>query len=279
MVMATRTEASRVDGALRRAVPDAQRPEISGGCAAPDGGAAERAVHLDTLAWLPALLQTTDAGFPTGAYAHSFGFEEAVRLGLVGDEATLGDFLRDHVVPALADFELPYLRFVWTTVTTTGKGNTTAIVALDAEVGAGKLARETREGSATLGGRRLRALRLLFPADAWLAALAADVAAGALAGHHVTVCAFGAVTAGVPLHAALLAYFYGNVAGVCTAAPKLLRIGAEGCQRVLTAAGREAQGAVARSLQVAREDAGWFDPLLEIASMRHERAAERLFIS
>ena len=239
----------------------------------------EASWEVDALAWLPALLQTTDAGFPTGAYAHSFGFEEAVRLGLVGDEATLGDFLREHVVPALADFELPYLRFVWTAVTTTGEGDTTEIAALDAEVGAGKLARETREGSVTLGGRRLRALRLLFPGDPRLAALAADVAAGTPAGHHVTVCAFGALAAGVPLRAALLAYFYGNVAGVCTAAPKLLRIGADACQRVLRTAGREAEAAVARSLGVAREDAGWFDPLLEIASVRHERAAERLFIS
>ena len=45
-------------------------------------------------------------------------------------------------------------------MTTTGEGDTTEIAALDAEVGAGKLARETREGSVTLGGRRLKALRL-----------------------------------------------------------------------------------------------------------------------
>jgi len=41
----------------------------------------------------------------------------------------------------------------------------------------------------------------------------------------------------------------------------------------------EAKEAVAASLGVAREDAGCFNPLLEIASMRHERAFERLFIS
>lgn len=228
------------------------------------------------LAWLPLLLQTTDAGFPTGAYAHSFGFEEAVRLGLVRDEATLGDFQREHVIPALAHFELPYLRFAWTAA---AAGDAADLAALDAEVGAGKLARETREGSITLGTRRLRALRGIHPADARLAGLAAAVAAGTVAGHHVIVCAFGAVAGGVPLRGALLAYFYGNVAAVCTAAPKLLRIGAEGCQRVLRAAVDEAETAVAHSLGVAREDAGWFDPLLEIASMRHERAGERLFIS
>ncbi len=230
----------------------------------------------DRWAWLPLLLQTTDATFPTGAYAHSFGFEEAVRLGLVRDETTLGDFQREHVIPTLAEFELPYLRFAWTVARS---GDLAETAALDAELGAGKLARETREASAALGVRRLKALRLLHPEDARLTALAADVAAGTVAGHHAVVCAFGAAAAGVPLRAALSAYFYGSVAGVCTAAPKLLRIGSDGCQRVLAAAGREAETAVARSLEVPREDAGWFDPLLEIASMRHERAGERLFIS
>ncbi len=36
---------------------------------------------------------------------------------------------------------------------------------------------------------------------------------------------------------------------------------------------------VARSLTVSRDELGWFDPLVEIASMQHEIAYERLFIS
>ena len=46
------------------------------------------------LSWLPALLQTSDALFPTGAYAHSLGFEESVRLGIVRDEDSLRAFLK-----------------------------------------------------------------------------------------------------------------------------------------------------------------------------------------
>ncbi len=43
---------------------------------------------MTDLPWLPFLLQTSDALFPTGAYAHSLGFEEIVRLRVVTDEAT-----------------------------------------------------------------------------------------------------------------------------------------------------------------------------------------------
>ena len=100
------------------------------------------------LAWLPFLLQTSDALFPTGAYAHSLGFEESVRLGLVRDEASLGRFLREQICPAQEHHELPYLRFAFLAE------NLAERCALDAEISAWKLARESREASAQLGGRR-----------------------------------------------------------------------------------------------------------------------------
>ena len=226
----------------------------------------------EELSWLPWLLQTGDALFPTGAYAHSLGFEESVRLGVVRDEATLGEFLRMQIVPALAQQELPYLRFACEA------GGLEELCALDREIDAWKLAQETREASAQLGGRRLAALRKISE-DGELAAFAGAIADGRARGHHLVVCALQARAAGVPLEAALAAYFYQSLAAVCAAALKLIRIGQDGCQRVLRAMNRDAPAAIARSLRVARADAGWFSPLLEIAAMRHARADERLFIS
>lgn len=226
--------------------------------------------------WVPLLLQTSDALFPTGAYAHSLGFEESVRLGLARDESTLRDFLIEQVLPAMAAFELPYLRFAREAAM---NDDFSALAELDAEVGATKLARETREGSVQLGVRRLKALRMILPDDSWLAATEKAVRAGAMAGHHVVICGAQAAAAGVPLEAALSAYAYQSVAAVGSAALKLIRIGQEGVQRSLRAATADIPAVVARSLGVTREEAGWFNPLLEIASMRHEHAAERLFIS
>jgi urease accessory protein len=60
---------------------------------------------------------------------------------------------------------------------------------------------------------------------------------------------------------------------------KLIRIGQEGCQRVLRATCAASDESITASSAVVREQAGWFNPLLEIASLRHERAEERLFIS
>lgn len=231
-----------------------QRPDIAG---------------FDHLAFL---LQTSDALFPTGAYAHSLGFEEIVRLGLVKNEVTLGEFLHQHLIPAQREHELPYLRFAYE-AQEIGEW-----CDIDREISAWKLARETREASAQLGGRRLRALRTISE-DPRLAAFDEAIQQGQAAGHHLIVCALQAQVESIPLHAALITYFYQSLAAICAAALKLIRIGQDGCQRALRAAAREAGQTVQASLAVAREDAGWFNPLLEIASMRHERAFERLFIS
>jgi urease accessory protein len=226
--------------------------------------------------WLPLALQTADALFPTGSYAHSLGFEECVRLGLVRDEVTLQTFLVEQITPALARFELPYLRLVYEAAQA---HDFETLAALDEEIGAAKPARETRAASLSLGRRRLQALRTILPDDPRLLACADALASSRMGGHQLTICAVQGAVAGAPLDAVLLSYFYQNLAAIAGAALKLLRIGQDGVQRALRAANAAAPAAAAQSRLVSREQAGCFNPLLEIASMRHERAAERLFIS
>ena len=228
--------------------------------------------QISDLSWLPFLLQTADALFPTGAYAHSLGFEESVRLGVVRDEESLLAFLRDQITPAQRRQELPYLRFAFEAA------DLDEMCAIDREISAWKLARETREASAQLGVRRLKALRTICDAPL-LAEFERAIGEGRASGHHLVVCALQARAENVPLTAALAASFYQSLAAVCAAALKLIRIGQDGCQRTLRVALEGAEPTVRASLAVPREDAGWFNPLLEIAAMRHERADERLFIS
>jgi urease accessory protein len=227
------------------------------------------------LTWLPSLLQTSDALFPTGAYAHSLGFEEIVRLGLVTDETSLARYLADQIAPALAHHELPYLRYA---AAAAQEDDIDLLCALDCEIDAWKVARETREASIQIGIRRLRALQVISQAP-FLVSFDAAVQNRQAAGHHLVVYGLQAAVHQTPVPAMLHAYSYQSFAAVCGAALKLIRIGQEGCQRALEAANGSAVEIVERSLDVDRQDAGWFNPLLEIASMRHERANERLFIS
>lgn len=227
------------------------------------------------LPWLPFLLQTADSLFPTGAYAHSLGFEESARLGLVHDEATLLAFLVTQIVPAQCAQELPYLRFAFESAT---RGDLAGLCMLDHEIDAWKLAPETRAASIQLGVRRLKALRTISEAPLLLT-LENAIGSGQARGHHLLVCGVQAATENVPLEAALYLSFYQALGAVCAAALKLIRIGQDGCQRALRQACRPAPDIITRSLEIERKRAGWFNPLLEIASMRHARAEERLFIS
>ena len=105
------------------------------------------------------------------------------------------------------------------------------------------------------------------------------VARGEADGHAAVVCGLQAHCQGVPVEAAMTAYFYGSLSGYCSAALKLIRIGQEGCQGVLGEALALTPATVAHAMTVPREEAGWCDPALEIAAARHERAFARLFIS
>src|SRR4051812_30481660 len=137
----------------------------------------------DDFPWLPYLLQTADALFPTGAYAHSLGFEESVRLGVVRDEASLCDFLHDQIIPAQRDHELPYLRFAYDAAQA---GHLAELRRLDLAISAWKLAPETRDASAQLGTRRLKALRTISAAPL-LRAFEQIVSSGACRGHHLII--------------------------------------------------------------------------------------------
>ena len=232
------------------------------------------AMSADSLAaWLPILLQANDTLFPTGGYAHSFGFEEFARARGLKTEGDLREFVETSILPALEHQELPYLRFAFEAV-----GDLGAICAIDREISAWKIARELRDASTQIGGRRLAALRAVNDRTLYRD-FAGAIAARQTPGHHLTVCALQAAGESFPLPAALAAYVYQAVSGVCSASLKLLRIGQEGCQRVLRRALEAAPEVVARSQAVERDRAGFFDPLLEIAAMRHEFANERLFIS
>lgn len=222
-------------------------------------------------AWLPFLLQANDATFPTGGYAHSFGLEQMVHAGLVRDEASLVAFLHRHVVPALAHLELPLVR-----ESHRAAHDLDRLTKIDRLAGALKLSREIREASLQTGRRRLATLLRVRPSPT-LVALHAAMDPYPSRGHHAVV--WGVACADLPVEIALGAAFHQAIACPCQAAPKLLRLGQEGAQRALAAGLEKLSAAVQVGLEIPEAEIGWFDPALDLASMRHELADERLFIS
>jgi len=223
--------------------------------------------------WLARLLQVTDSAFPTGGYAHSYGFEQIVQARLVHDEKSMAHYLERHLWPMLIHFELPVVRFAQQAAL---EDDLSDLIALDACVDATKTARELREASRATGQRRLHAFSEAAPSPI-LQSFARLVEQERGPAHHAVVYGLGLAT--FPPEAVLISWAFQSLSAVCLSAPKLLRIGQNATQRVLTASLIPMAENVALSLSIPREELGWFDPLVEIASMQHEIAYERLFIS
>lgn len=213
------------------------------------------------------LMQANDSQYPSGAYAHSYGLEELVEAGVVKDVADLESFLEKQILPALLTFDLPYFVKAHQAAI---EGRTADLLDLDAELDAWRLPAETRDASRRIGSRRLELLRQLAPSS-----LVESHATACPFSHHLIVTAIE--LSSIPVAQAARAFAFQTISGFATASMKLMRLGQSACQaavrRTLDRLGLEIDAALSCPPD------GWFNPLLEIASLRHARADARLFIS
>ena len=234
-------------------------------------------IDLNSTRWLVGLLQAGDSYYPTGAYAHSFGLEGLVQAGLVRDRATLRDFIFLSVLPALRQVELPLATHAFTALDPTAP-DWARVGELCGLAHALKSSREARLATENIGRQRaeLTATLHVHPlATAYLARAAehnwpfAAPVSAALEGRVV----------GAPLEAVLSGALYAALGGLMAAAMKLLRIGQNGSQTLLTEALAQAPELIATASVVPLDEIGWFNPWLDIAAARHETADGRMFIS
>ena len=213
------------------------------------------------------LLQANDTAYPSGAYAHSFGLEELVESGVVRSPADLERFLANQILPALLTFEIPFFARVHAAAVS---GDPDALHAFDSELDAWRIPAELRDASRRIGSQRLDLLAQLDPAP-----LVLRIREISPRCHHLVVTALE--LAGVPVEQAARAFAFQSIVGLTAASMKLMRIGQTSCQmiarRTLDMLGEKIDDSLSRPVE------GWFNPLIEIASLRHARAHARLFIS
>lgn len=225
--------------------------------------------------WLCGLLQAGDSFYPTGSYAHSFGLEGLTQLGVVRDRTTLRTFLFCSVLPALQRTDLPLALHAsdafagedWARVGELCRLSSALKTSREARIAADNIGRQRAELVASLHGHAL-AQDYLRRAAAERWPFSPPIAA-ALEGRVL----------GAPVVAVLSGITYATVAGILSAAVKLLRLGQTGCQSLLTETLREAPALIVAAERVGVDEIGWFNPWLDIAAARHESADTRMFIS
>jgi len=201
------------------------------------------------------LLQLADSAVPIGGTAHSFGVETLTEEGYLTSE-TAEAFFHEYIGEA-GSLEASFVRRAW-------RGEDP--IQLNDEYTARKPARESREASQKMGQRFARLVTAMTQEPGIPDGLSYPIAFG-VAGARM----------GIEEHATILAYLRQSLAGLVSACQRLMPIGQVAASCLQWNLMPSIEGAVLASQD--NEEAGCFNPLSELASMRHGSIETRLFIS
>ena len=227
------------------------------------------------------LLQLVDSFFPTGAFAHSFGLETYVQNGLVTDQPSCEELLRNALQDAIRNTDAISLALAYKSALTyvnVPDASIGRIADLDMRLTALKLPRESRNGSVHIGKQFLRNARQLVQHPV-LDAYEKRIRSKNCGGHHAIAHGLVAAAASIELPDALLGYLHTYVVGQVSAAVRLIPLGATEGQLTIHALHPYLMEITEFAQNANLDDLAAFTPGLDIRSMQHERLYSRLFIS
>jgi urease accessory protein len=224
---------------------------------------------------LLALLQVTNAAFPTGAFTHSYGFETWLHDGTIlkaaDAEQRCTDWLRFNLATGdAAAVALAYRCCVFDKME--------GVEAIDRQVGAIKLSRETRTASVMTGAALVASGKDIFDLPQ-ISQLAEKIAAGECEGHHAIVYAALACGLGFSEKEAVTSFLWASFSSLVGVVQRLVPLGQTEAQRMVANAAAlvEHCSEIARTRELRHLSSSFVT--LDIASMRHERLQTRLCIS
>jgi urease accessory protein len=237
----------------------------------------EALLQADALAILR-LLHLADSALPIGVLAQSFGLESLTSCEILTTR-DLPDFLQTYLEEA-GTMEAVFCREVFRLPAATATENdfTARWLQLNNQLGARKPARESRAGSASLGGNFLQVVLELSDLPLARAALDASKRSASLV-HHSTAFGLACSLLGFLENSVVLVFLHQSVASLVSSCQRLLPLGQSQAARILWNLKPAIIAAADRSAACALDDAHCFMPLLDWGAMEHPALSTRLFIS
>jgi urease accessory protein len=222
---------------------------------------------MDALHFIRAL-QFTDSLFPVGAFAYSDGLETAAATGRVRDKDSLGEWM-EYFLNGV--FEPCEGLAVVKCMLALKAGDFDTLWRVDEELTAIRPAAAVRAASAGVGKRLLSTY----------AAIAGSGELTPPLPHGNAPAAYAVVLfhCGLEARDAALAYGYNRLAGIVSAGLRLIPLGQQQGQTLLTRTLDRLPIVVDRILEMKDSPLRSFNPLLDIDQMNHQYIYSRLFRS
>ena len=225
---------------------------------------------------LLSLLQLCDSLFPSGGFTHSYGLETLVREGRVRNATELERYVRSVIALSMATAEALAARCA---AAAARDLDLPAIVALDRAYVRTKAAAELR-AAVLQTGRRMTEEVSPHVEDVMLRLYQAELARDAELGAYPVAFGVAAAAMGVEEEDIAPALMLASAGAMLQAAMRLMRVSHRDVQGILHRL-RPSIAELADTVSTSNAPLMLrsFNPLQEIASMRHARAEARLFAS
>jgi urease accessory protein len=215
-------------------------------------------------------LQVTDSFFPVGAFAYSDGLETAVSRGHVFDAVTLGKWMEHFLEGVFVPCEgLALARGM----RALKASDLETLYRLDEELTAIRPAGAVRVSSTNIGKRLLLLYAAICGGEGPWDSVRLP--------HGNAAVAYAVIffQCGLEERHAALAFGYNRLSGMISAGLRLISIGQQQGQALLTNTLHRLPDAVDRILRLQDEPLRSFSPLLDIHQMNHQYVYSRLFRS
>ncbi|MDI3257884.1 MAG: urease accessory UreF family protein [Kyrpidia sp.] len=231
------------------------------------------------------VLPLLDSAFPTGAFAHSFGLETAVREGRVSGPGELRGWLEASVWAGTGRTDgvgvfCAHAVVSGGALTSPGSPGEVRLQEVDRRLTLSRLARESREGSVKIGRRYVRLAEAVYP-ESGIERYRAWIEEGRCFGQAPVVHGWLWAHLGGGAEDAVAGYLYAGAVGVVQCALRLSVVGQTDAQRtirdLLPEIERAARDIVDGKPEVERMGAAFV--FQEVAAIRHETLYSRLFMS
>lgn len=223
------------------------------------------------------LLQVNDALFPIGGYSHSQGLETYIQRGIVRDEKTAGEYIRNKLRWSLAYTELLAVRLACGYAR---KGAVEALVRLEELLEASRIPSEQREASRKMGSRFFKTVEALEIPELREGIFPLYVSARrGLGMNHC--CIYGVFSAAleISLEEALSHYLYAQTSAMVTNCVKTIPLSQSAGQKLLAGCYGEFEEILQEGETLTEEDLCLSAPGFDIRGMQHERLYSRLYMS